>query len=55
MDAKLQSAALASLNDELNGAYLYDALAQVERLLIIRVPGHVRGSEAEDEGHHPAN
>ena len=31
MDAKLQSAALASLNDELNGAYLYDALAQVEK------------------------
>jgi VIT1/CCC1 family predicted Fe2+/Mn2+ transporter len=31
MDARLQAAALASLNDELNGAYLYDSLAQVEK------------------------
>ena len=27
MDFKMQATALASLNDELNGAYLYDALA----------------------------
>ena len=31
MDAKTQASALASLNDELNGAYLYDALAQAEK------------------------
>jgi VIT1/CCC1 family predicted Fe2+/Mn2+ transporter len=31
MDEKMQAAALASLNDELNGAYLYDSLAQVEK------------------------
>ena len=31
MDAKIQTTALASLNDELNGAYLYDALAQAEK------------------------
>lgn len=31
MDEKMQTAALASLNDELNGAYLYDALAQAEK------------------------
>jgi VIT1/CCC1 family predicted Fe2+/Mn2+ transporter len=30
MDAKMQTTALASLNDELDGAYLYDALAQAE-------------------------
>lgn len=31
MDAKMRAAALASLDDELNGAYLYNALAQVEK------------------------
>lgn len=31
MDVKMQATALASLNDELNGAYLYDALAQAEK------------------------
>jgi hypothetical protein len=31
MDADMQVVALASLNDELNGAYLYDALAQAEK------------------------
>ena len=31
MDEKMKATALASLNDELNGAYLYDALAQVEK------------------------
>ena len=31
MDAIMQATALASLNDELNGAYLYDALAQAEK------------------------
>ena len=31
MDEKNRSTALASLNDELNGAYLYDNLAQVEK------------------------
>jgi vacuolar iron transporter family protein len=31
MDANLQATALASLNDELNGAYLYDALTQAEK------------------------
>ena len=31
MDTKLQQTALESLDDELNGAYLYDALAQSEK------------------------
>jgi vacuolar iron transporter family protein len=31
MDANLQATALASLNDELNGAFLYDALALAEK------------------------
>ncbi len=31
MDEKMTVTALASLNDELNGEYLYDALAQVEK------------------------
>ena len=31
MDAKMQATALASLNDELNGAFLYDSLAQSEK------------------------
>jgi len=31
MDVSLQKTALASLNDELNGAYLYDALAGAEK------------------------
>jgi VIT1/CCC1 family predicted Fe2+/Mn2+ transporter len=31
MDSKMQSTALASLNDELNGAYLYDALSKAEK------------------------
>jgi VIT1/CCC1 family predicted Fe2+/Mn2+ transporter len=31
MDADMQATALASLNDELNGAYLYDAIAQAEK------------------------
>ncbi len=31
MDANLKATALESLNDELNGAYLYDALAQAEK------------------------
>lgn len=31
MDPKLKTTALASLNDELNGAYLYDSLAQAEK------------------------
>lgn len=31
MDAKMQSTALESLQDEKNGAYLYDALAQAEK------------------------
>ena len=31
MDATMQATALASLNDELNGAYLYNALAAVEK------------------------
>jgi VIT1/CCC1 family predicted Fe2+/Mn2+ transporter len=31
MDEKMQATALSSLNDELNGAYLYDALAQAEK------------------------
>jgi VIT1/CCC1 family predicted Fe2+/Mn2+ transporter len=31
MDENLKATALASLNDELNGAYLYDALAKVEK------------------------
>ena len=31
MDATIQATALSSLNDELNGAYLYDALASVEK------------------------
>ena len=31
MDAKMQATALASLKDELNGGYLYDALAQAEK------------------------
>jgi VIT1/CCC1 family predicted Fe2+/Mn2+ transporter len=31
MDAKMQATALASLNDELNGAYLYDSLAHTEK------------------------
>jgi VIT1/CCC1 family predicted Fe2+/Mn2+ transporter len=31
MDAKMQATALASLNDELNGAYLYDALSHTEK------------------------
>lgn len=31
MDEKMQTAALASLNDELNGAYLYEALAHTEK------------------------
>ncbi len=31
MDENMKATALASLNDELNGAYLYDALSQVEK------------------------
>ena len=31
MDEKMKAAALASLDDELNGAYLYDALSQAEK------------------------
>jgi VIT1/CCC1 family predicted Fe2+/Mn2+ transporter len=31
MDSKMQDTALASLSDELNGAYLYDSLAQCEK------------------------
>ena len=31
MDENMKATALASLNDELNGAYLYNALAQVEK------------------------
>src|SRR4030043_272532 len=31
MDVIMQATALASLNDELNGAYLYDALTQAEK------------------------
>ena len=31
MDSKMQSTALDSLNDELNGAYLYDALSKAEK------------------------
>ena len=31
MDEKMQATALSSLNDELNGAYLYDALADTEK------------------------
>ena len=31
MDEKMQATALSSLNDELNGAYLYDALAHTEK------------------------
>lgn len=31
MDAKLKETALENLKDELNGAYLYDALAQAEK------------------------
>jgi VIT1/CCC1 family predicted Fe2+/Mn2+ transporter len=31
MDEKMQTTALASLNDERNGAYLYESLAQVEK------------------------
>jgi VIT1/CCC1 family predicted Fe2+/Mn2+ transporter len=31
MDEKMTATALASLNDERNGAYLYDAIAQVEK------------------------
>jgi VIT1/CCC1 family predicted Fe2+/Mn2+ transporter len=31
MDENMKATALASLNDELNGAYLYDALAKVEK------------------------
>ncbi len=31
MDSKMQSTALACLNDELNGAYLYDALSKAEK------------------------
>jgi VIT1/CCC1 family predicted Fe2+/Mn2+ transporter len=31
MDEKMQTTALASLNDERNGAYLYEALSQVEK------------------------
>jgi len=31
MDEKMKATALASLNDEKNGAYMYDALTQVEK------------------------
>jgi hypothetical protein len=31
MDENMKATALASLNDELNGAYLYNALSQVEK------------------------